>query len=126
MLTETRFENCKPCSTPMEHNLKLSRTSGDLLDDLTMYRAIVGSLRYLSSTRPDIAYAVQVVSQFMGIARTMHLDAVHRFLLYFQNTQDVGLFFPAKGEPVLEAFADADFEGCLYTRGSTSGWCVKV
>ncbi|CAL1391119.1 unnamed protein product [Linum trigynum] len=62
LLSKYQFENCKPCATPMKQNLKLSKTSGDLLDDQTPYQTIVGSLRYLSSTRPDIAYVVQVVS----------------------------------------------------------------
>ncbi|CAL1376492.1 unnamed protein product [Linum trigynum] len=126
LLVEYQFLDCKPCPTPMEQNLKLSRSSGELLDDQTNYRTIVGSLRYLSSTRPDIAYAVQVVSQYMGMARTLHLDAVHRILRYLQGTQDVGIFFPSHGEMTLEAFADADFAGCVDTRRSTSGWCVRL
>ncbi|CAN0917319.1 Retrovirus-related Pol polyprotein from transposon RE1 [Linum grandiflorum] len=126
LLVAAQYEDCKPCSTPMEQNLKLSRENGDLLEDQTFYRSVVGSLIYLTHTRPDIAYAVQVVSQFMGMARTTHLDAVHRLLRYLKQTKEVGLFFPAGGEPILEAFADADYAGCLDTRRSTSGWCIRL
>ncbi|CAN1802208.1 Retrovirus-related Pol polyprotein from transposon RE2 [Linum perenne] len=52
--------DCKPCQTPMEINLKLGKDQGDPISDPTLYRRLVGSLIYLSSTRPDLAYAVQV------------------------------------------------------------------
>ncbi|CAL1409432.1 unnamed protein product [Linum trigynum] len=128
LLDTAQYSKCIPCSTPMEQNLKLTRESGDLLDneEQSVYRSLVGSLIYLTHTRPDISYAVQVVSQYMGMARTMHMDAVHRLLRYLKQTQEVGMFFPADGEPVVEAFADADYAGCKDTRRSTSGWCIRV
>ncbi|CAL1373295.1 unnamed protein product [Linum trigynum] len=126
LLETAHYTDCKPCTTPMEQNLKLTRDSGDLMEDQSLYRSLVGSLIYLTHTRPDISYAVQVVSQFLGVARSQHLDAVHRILRYLKHTQEVGLFFPSTGEEVLEAFADADYAGCPDTRKSTSGWCVRV
>ncbi|CAL1400598.1 unnamed protein product [Linum trigynum] len=126
LLETAHYTDCKPVSTPMEQNLKLTRDSGDLMEDQSLYRSLVGSLIYLTHTRPDISYAVQVVSQFLGVARSQHLDAVHRILRYLKHTQDVGLFFPSAGEEVIEAFADADYAGCPDTRRSTSGWCVRV
>ncbi|CAL1382351.1 unnamed protein product [Linum trigynum] len=121
LLDSTRFSDCVPVSTPMELNVKLGRETGDLLSDGgKQYRSIVGSLIYLTSTRPDIAYAVQIVAQFMSAPRTAHLAAVHRLLRYLQGTRDVGLFLPATGSLVLQAFSDSDYAGCIDTRHSTT------
>ncbi|CAN0862290.1 Retrovirus-related Pol polyprotein from transposon TNT 1-94 [Linum grandiflorum] len=126
LLTEAHHSICTPASTPMEINLKMSKEDGELLSEPTLYRKIVGSLIYLISTRPDIAYAVQVVSQFMGTPRKPHLDAVFRIMRYLQGTRGLGLFFPSTGSAELHAYADADYAGCVDTRRSTSGWCVKI
>ncbi|CAL1402538.1 unnamed protein product [Linum trigynum] len=117
--------DCKPCSTPMEQNLKLTRESGDLLEDQSFYRSVVGSLIYLTHTRPDISYAVHVISQFVGVARTLHMDAVNRLLRYLKGTREVGLFFPVGGESIIEAFAYSDYAGCPNTRRSTFGWGIR-
>jgi hypothetical protein len=57
--------SCKPISIPLEQNVKLSVNEGDLVEDTTMYRHIVGSLIYMTMTRPNLNYVVGVVSQFM-------------------------------------------------------------
>jgi hypothetical protein len=64
-LFEYGMMGCKPISIPLEQNVKLSVDEGDLIEDTTMYRRIVGSLIYMTITRPDLSYAVGVVSQFM-------------------------------------------------------------
>ena len=66
VLQRAGLTNRKPVSTPIEHNLNLRTTDGDLLSDLTRYREVVGSLVYLTITKPDIAYAIHVVSQFVA------------------------------------------------------------
>ncbi|CAN1141266.1 Retrovirus-related Pol polyprotein from transposon RE1 [Linum perenne] len=109
----------------METNVKYSRDEGELIVDPTLYRRLVGSLIYLTSTRPYLTYSVQVVSQFMAQPRQPHLQAVFRILRYLQGTRTVGIFFPATGRQTLQAFADADYAGCVDTRRSTSGLCVK-
>ncbi|CAL1358011.1 unnamed protein product [Linum trigynum] len=126
LLETANMDECEPCATPMELNLKLRQSDGDLLPDGSSYRSLVGSLIYLTHTRPDISYAVQVVSQFMSAPHTTHMVAVCRILRYLRGTTDVGMFFPSSGDPVIEAYADADYAGCLDTRRSTSGWCVKL
>ncbi|CAL1408191.1 unnamed protein product [Linum trigynum] len=125
LLHDHNFENCNPVSTPMELNLKLSRESGELLKDGSQYRSIVGSLIYLAATRPDISYAVQLVSQFMSNPCVDHLAAVHRILRYLQGTKDVGILFSSSGITRLRAFSDSDYAGCVDTRRSTTGWCVQ-
>ncbi|CAL1403572.1 unnamed protein product [Linum trigynum] len=88
LLGEHNFDNCHSVKTPMELNLKLQKDSGERLKDGSQYHSIVGSLINLSATRPDISYAVQIVSQFMTAPCVDHLVAVHRILRYLQGAQD--------------------------------------
>ena len=71
-----------PVDTPVEVNLKLSKDDGDLQSNLHTYRRLVGSLVYLTITRPDISYAVNLVSQFMTSARHLHLTTVKPIIRY--------------------------------------------
>ncbi|CAN0873749.1 Retrovirus-related Pol polyprotein from transposon TNT 1-94 [Linum grandiflorum] len=125
LLDLARLSDCKPCATPMEVNLKLSKDDDGPLENPTLYRRLVGSLIYLTSTRPDLAYAVQIVSQFMGSPRQSHQTAVVRILRYLQGTRDHRMFFSSSASTQLSAFADADHAGCIDTRRSTSGWCIQ-
>lgn len=78
-------------NTPMESNLKLQKLEGDLLENATLFRQLVGSLFYLTITRPDIAYCVGVVSQFMDMPCVGHMVAAKRILRYVKGTIDLGL-----------------------------------
>jgi hypothetical protein len=79
-LFEYGMTRCKPISIPLEQNVKLSADEGDLVEVTTMYRRIVGNLIYMIITRPDLSYAVGVVSQFMQTPQKPQLDAVRRIL----------------------------------------------
>ncbi|CAL2245487.1 unnamed protein product [Prunus armeniaca] len=107
----------------MEQNLKLS-DAGDLLADPAKYRRLVDRLIYLTITRPDITYAVQVLSRFMHEPRKPHMEAALRILKYLKNTPGQGLFFPAQNNLKLSAYCDSDWAGCPTTRRSTTGYCV--
>ena len=76
ILEKCGMSDCNSTQVPMEARLKLSKKSEDPAMDATMYRSIVGSLRYLVNTRPDIGYAVRIVSRFMESPQTQHLAAV--------------------------------------------------
>ena len=80
----------------MEHNLKLSIESGELLPDASVYQHLVGRLIYLTNTHPDITFAVSVVSQFMHAPRTFHFDTVHHILRYFKTCPGLGLFYTTR------------------------------
>jgi hypothetical protein len=85
-LSKYGMMGCKPISIPLEQNVKLSVDEGDLVEDTTMYRHIIRSLIYMTITRPDLSYAVGVVSQFMQTPRKPHLDVVRRILRYIKHT----------------------------------------
>jgi hypothetical protein len=86
-----RLTGCNPAYTPMEERLKLSRDSTAKEFNAMQYRRIVGSLRYLVHTRPDLAFAVGYVSRFMQRPTTEHQQAVKRILRYIESTTDYGL-----------------------------------
>lgn len=118
------LQSAVPVDTPLEVNVKYHRDEGDLLPDPLLYRQLVGSLNYLTITRPDISFAVQQVSQFMHTPRHLHLAAVRRIIRYLKGTSYRGLFFPASTSLTLLAYSDADWAGCADTRRSVSGWCM--
>lgn len=113
-----------PVETPMEINVKYRRDEGELLSDPTLYRQLVGSLIYLTITRPDISYVVHIVSKFMQCPRHFHLSAVKRIIRYILGTPNRGLFFPTGSSLKLQAYSDADWAGCPDTRKSITGWCM--
>jgi len=76
--------------------VKLSANEGDLVEDTTMYKRIVGSLIYMTITRLDLNYAVGMVSQFMQTSRKPHLDAVRCIPKYIKRTLQCGIFYEAK------------------------------
>ncbi|KAJ7961445.1 Retrovirus-related Pol polyprotein from transposon TNT 1-94 [Quillaja saponaria] len=125
LLEETCMLGCRPATTPIETNHKLQSGDGEYVDR-ERYQRLVGRLIYLSHTRPDIAYAVSVVSQFMHDPRSDHLDAVHRILRYLKSAPGKGLLFENNRSLKLEAYTDADWAGSLDDRRSTSGYCTFV
>jgi hypothetical protein len=110
--------------TPMEVNVKYRKDEGDLLPDPFLYRQLVGSLIYLTITRPDISYAVHIVSKFMQAPRHLHLAAVRRLIRYLIGSPTRGLFFPKHSPLTLTSYSDADWAGCPDTRKSITGWCI--
>ncbi|XXG59644.1 hypothetical protein AAC387_Pa04g1693 [Persea americana] len=116
-------KDATPMDTPLEVNVKLRKDDRDLLSDPTSYRRLVESLVYLTITRPNISYAVNVVSQFMTAPQHHHLVAVKRIIRYILGSPTRGLVFPPL---TLNAYSDAHWAGCPDTRRSTTGWCMYV
>ncbi|XP_039142881.1 uncharacterized mitochondrial protein AtMg00810-like [Dioscorea cayenensis subsp. rotundata] len=117
---------CKPLSTPMEPNIKLRAGEGKNLEDPRMYRQLVGSLIYLTLTRPDLAYAVGVASRYMQNPKKPHLEAVRRILRYLKGTTDYGILY-RKGEGCqVTGYCDADYAGDCDTRRSTTGYIFSL
>ncbi|KAL0549526.1 hypothetical protein IC582_014011 [Cucumis melo] len=98
-------------STSLDPNVHLTPYDGVPLEDVSLYRQLVGSLIYLTVTRPDIAYAVHIVSQFMAAPRTIHFTVVLRILRYIKGTLGHGLQFSSQSSLVLSSYSDADWAG---------------
>ncbi|XP_061374795.1 uncharacterized mitochondrial protein AtMg00810-like [Gastrolobium bilobum] len=124
ILSDAGQTGCKPKSTPMETNLKLSQEKGDLVEDPIVYRRLIGRLLYLTITRPDLSYAVNKLSQFLAQPRIPHLHAAYRLLHYIKGTIGQGLFYSSSGDLKLKAFSDSDWASCIDTRRSVIGFCV--
>ncbi|KAI4370868.1 hypothetical protein MLD38_019168 [Melastoma candidum] len=120
LLVKAGMAACNPCHTPMEVRLKLSAKGSTPEVDAKMYRSLVGSLRYLVHTRPDIAYAVGYVSRFMETPRQEHLAAVKHILHYIAGTINYGLFYSKLGN-TLTGYSDSDLGGDIDERRSTGG-----
>ncbi|GKV38633.1 hypothetical protein SLEP1_g46522 [Rubroshorea leprosula] len=117
---------CKPISTPMEMNARLCSHKGKDLTSATMYRQLVGSLIYLILSRPNISFAVGMVSRFMQNPKKSHLEAVRRILKYVKGTLDYGILYKSGTECKVVGYCDADYAGCHDTRRSTTGYVFNL
>ena len=86
LLTRSKMQNAKPCSSPMASNCHLTSTDGRPIEDISLYRSVVGSMQYLAFTRPDLAFVVHRVSKFMHNPLDTHWLAVKRILRYLKHS----------------------------------------
>ncbi|GAU15708.1 hypothetical protein TSUD_307180 [Trifolium subterraneum] len=123
LLAETGDLGCKPSSIPMDPSLKLHHDDSTPYNDITGYRTLVGKLLYLTNTRPDIAFPVQQLCQFLDCPTILHYKAAHKVLRYLKGCPGTGLYFPRSSDAHLTGFTDADWGGCVDTRRSITGYC---
>lgn len=107
ILQRAALLDAKPATTALASNVAFV-TSGELFDDPTHYRSLVGALQYLTITRPDISYAVNQVSQFLQTPTRSHFQSVERILRYIKGTMSFGLTFSRHNSPGLLGYSDAD------------------
>ncbi|XP_050238426.1 secreted RxLR effector protein 161-like [Mercurialis annua] len=88
-----------------------------------MYRDMIGSLLYLTASRPDIMFSVCLCARFQACPKESHLHAVKRILKYLHGTLHLGNYYPRNVDPRLLGYSDADYAGCHIDRKSTSGTC---
>ncbi|GJX47821.1 retrovirus-related pol polyprotein from transposon TNT 1-94 [Tanacetum coccineum] len=115
------MESCDLVDTPMVEKSKLDENTQGKAIDLTHYRGMVGTLMYLTSSRPDMVYAVCMCARYQARPTEKHLHAVKRIFRYLRGTVNQGLWYSKDSAIALTAFADADHAGCQDTRRSTSG-----
>ena len=116
----------KPVTTPMASTTSLSAFDGEPFPDHTLFRSTVGALQYLSITRPDIAFAVNKLSQFMHKPTLTHWQAVKRLLRYLKHTIQFGLQIYRSSCHTLQAFSDADWAGDKDDRRSTGSFVSSL
>ncbi|GMI96628.1 cysteine-rich RLK (RECEPTOR-like protein kinase) 8 [Hibiscus trionum] len=123
MLKKFGLENAKPQATPMSSSMKLDKDEGGKCVDSKLYRSMIGSLLYLTASRPDIMFSVCLCARFQASPRESHLVAIKRIFRYLIDTPTLGLWYPKDSTFNLHAFSDADYGGCKIDRKSTSGTC---
>ncbi|KAG7557929.1 Integrase catalytic core [Arabidopsis suecica] len=126
ILTTTGVLGAKPVAFPMVQNHKLALAKGKPLIDPTRYRRLIGKLIYLGVTRPELSYAIHILSQFMSQPKEEHWTAALRVLCYLKNTPGQGIFLQAKTPLVLTAWCDSDWSSCPATRRSLTGWFIQL
>ncbi|KAG6507176.1 hypothetical protein ZIOFF_032517 [Zingiber officinale] len=122
ILKKFRMDNSKSINTPVECGVKLSKHDEEEKVDPTFFKSLVGSLRYLTCTRPDILYAVGLVSRYMEDPTTTHLKIAKRILRYIKGTIDFGLLYSTSNHFKLEGYSDSDWGGDIDDRKSTTGF----
>ncbi|MCI07440.1 copia protein, partial [Trifolium medium] len=123
LLKDTCLIGSKPAPTPLDHSTKVHQDSSAAYEDIGGYRRLIGKLLYLTTTRPDISFATQQLSQFLSSPTITHYETACRVVRYLKGTPGRGLFFPRSSSLQILGFADADWANCLDTRRSTSGYC---
>ncbi|XP_039135728.1 secreted RxLR effector protein 161-like [Dioscorea cayenensis subsp. rotundata] len=119
----TGMADCNSCKTPMVQRLKLHKKSEDsVLVDATFYHSIISSLRYLVNMRPDMAYAVGIMSRFMEKPTSQHLTVVKQIMRYIRGTLDLGCYYTRtkKGASKLVGYSDSYLTGDVDDQKSTT------
>ena len=121
MLKRFNMSNCQSMSTPMETRSKLHADLDGIQFDQKTYRSMIGSLLYLTSSRPDIMFSVCMCARYQANPRESHHQAVKRIFRYLKGTVNLGLWYPRGTSFDLTAYSDSDHAGCKLDRKSTSG-----
>ncbi|CAM8914183.1 unnamed protein product [Rhodiola kirilowii] len=126
LISEAGLLACKSSIIPMDTNHKLGLSTASVLADPMPYRRLVGQFIYLTNTRPDLAYPIHILSQFMNKPTDDHLKAAHKVLRYLKSALAQGLFYPSGKDLKLSAFCDADWGACPITRRSITGYAITL
>jgi hypothetical protein len=121
ILKKFQMEDSSTVSTPMVVGCKLSKDDISPDVDQRTYRSMIGSLLYITASRPDIMQAVGMVGHFQSAPKQSHLAAVKRIFKYLKGTMTYGLRYPRNQNFQLIAYSDADWANCVDERKSTSG-----
>ncbi|GJT49209.1 putative ribonuclease H-like domain-containing protein [Tanacetum coccineum] len=123
ILKKFDFVSVKTASTPIETQKPLVKDEEASDVDVHLYRSMIGSLMYLTASRPDIMFAVCACSRFQVTPKTSHLSAVKRIFRYLKGKPKLGLWYPRVSSFDLEAYSDSDYAGANLDRKSTTGGC---
>eukprot|EP00253_Pinus_taeda_P022300 PITA_22300 len=121
ILKKYRMEDSKPVCTPIVTGCSLSSNDESPTMNQLAYRSMIGSLHYLTGTRPNIMHVVGIIGRFQANPKESHLQVVKRIFKYLQGTQDFVLWYPKDTDLTLHAYTDADWAGNFDDRKSSSG-----
>ncbi|KAD3336764.1 hypothetical protein E3N88_32283 [Mikania micrantha] len=120
ILSRFNMSDAKPAGTPLAVNHGITPDEKGELVDVTLYRGMIGSLMYLTASRPDIMFATCLCARYQSKPRVSHLIAVKRIMRYLKGTTDLGLWYPNDDNFDLTAYNDSDYGGCKRDYKSTS------
>ncbi|GKA94639.1 retrovirus-related pol polyprotein from transposon TNT 1-94, partial [Tanacetum coccineum] len=123
ILKKFRFTKVKTASTPIETQKPLLKDEDGEEVDVHMYRSMIGSLMYLTSSRPDIMFAVCACARYQVNPKVSHLHAVKRIFRYLKGQPKLGLWYPKDSPFDLVAYTDSDYARASLDRKSTTGGC---
>ncbi|KAK2451190.1 putative mitochondrial protein [Trifolium repens] len=126
LLKKFNLEDCKTMATPVHPTSSLSKEEIGTKVDQKLYRGMIGSLLYLTASRPDILYSVCLCARFQSDPRESHLTTVKRIYRYLKGTTNLGLLYKKSLDNKLVGFCDADYAGDRIERKSTSGNCQFI
>nr|ABF96984.1 retrotransposon protein, putative, Ty1-copia subclass [Oryza sativa Japonica Group] len=126
LLKRFGLEDAKPIKTPMATNWHLDLDEGGKPVDLKLYRSMIGSLLYLTASRPDIMFSVCMYARFQAAPKECHLVAVKRILRYLKHSSTISLWYPKGAKFKLVGYSDSDYAGYKVDRKSTSGSCQML
>ncbi|GJX87381.1 uncharacterized mitochondrial protein-like protein [Tanacetum coccineum] len=120
ILKKFDFTTVKAASTPIETNKALNKDEEAKDMDAHLNRSMIGSLMYLTASRPDIMFVVCAYARFQVTPKTSHLHAVKRVFRYLKGQPKLGLWYPRDSPFDLEVFSDSDYAGASLDRKSTT------
>ncbi|GJU05578.1 putative ribonuclease H-like domain-containing protein [Tanacetum coccineum] len=123
MLTKFDMESVRTATTPYEAAKTKLKDETDPPVNVHLYRSMIGSLMYLTASRPDIMFAVSACSRHQVTPLTSHLNAVKKIFKYLKGQPKLGLWYPKDSPFQLEAYSDSDYAGSHGDRKSTTGGC---
>ncbi|GJU78828.1 putative ribonuclease H-like domain-containing protein [Tanacetum coccineum] len=123
ILKKFDLECVRTATTPYEAPKPKSKNEPDSPVNVHLYRSMIGSLMYLTASRPDIMFAVSACSRFQVTPTTSNLEAVKKIFKYLKGQPRLGLWYPRESPFVLEAYSDSDYAGANKDRKSTTGGC---
>ncbi|KAL7588189.1 hypothetical protein Lser_V15G36295 [Lactuca serriola] len=126
ILKDNGMMGYKPSSFPIKQNLQLDQCADSPNIEASQFQRLVGRLLYLHATRPDIAYVVNLLNQFVSNLRQKHMDVAMCLLHYLKETLGQGILLPKDGGTKLVAYCDSDWLGCAFTRRSQTRYLILL
>ncbi|XP_023768358.1 uncharacterized mitochondrial protein AtMg00810-like [Lactuca sativa] len=123
LLKKFSLDNCSSAKVPMAFGYKISADPFEESVDHKTYRGMIGSLMYLTASRPDIVFATSLCARYQADPKVSHLTAIKKILRYLKGSKALGLWYPAGNDFRFQVFIDVDDAGCRLDRKITSGGC---
>ena len=126
MLVRFHMSDCKSAPTPFQSGVKLVVECTTSLVDATLYHQLVGSLIYLTHSRPYLSFVVNLVSRFVQQPHEIHWQEAKRILRYLQGTLHYGVFYSSSTTVSLSGYTNSNWEGDSFDRQSTAGYVFQL